>query len=43
VHTNCGDPPTAGSPDGWVKKLTADGTAGDNLDGDRKHCDIFHH
>jgi hypothetical protein len=41
VHTNCGAPPTADKPDGWVKILAADGTPGPNLDGSQEYCSIF--
>ncbi len=28
VHTHCGDNPTPEEPDGWLKEIAADGSAG---------------
>ena len=41
VHTNCGATPTAKEPDGWVKIIGADGSAGPNLEGEQTLCNIF--
>jgi hypothetical protein len=41
VHTDCGDPPTADKPDGWVKVLAADGSAGANLEGSQEYCRLW--
>jgi hypothetical protein len=41
VHTNCGDTPTANKPDGWVKVLAADGSAGPNLEGSQEYCRLW--
>jgi hypothetical protein len=41
VHTNCGDKPTAEDPDGWLKVLAADGSAGPNLEGSRTYCRLW--
>ena len=43
VHTNCGDKPTPKEPDGWVKKLSADGSAGSNLEDSRTFCGLWPH
>ena len=40
VHTNCGNTPTA-QPDGWLKVISAGGTAGPNLESAEKYCSIF--
>ena len=32
VHTNCGAPPTNRKPNGWLKKLGANGAPGSNLE-----------
>lgn len=41
VHTDCGKPPTAQHPDGWVKRLASDGTAGENMEANQVNCAIF--
>ena len=41
VHTNCGIAPTPGKPDGWLKKLAADGNASQNYEGNREYCSRF--
>ena len=41
VHTNCGDQPTPQDPDGWVKELAADGSAGANLEGSTTYCYLW--
>ncbi len=41
VHTNCGDQPTAQDPNGWLKELATDGSAGENLEGSTKYCYLW--
>ena len=41
VHTNCGDTPTPDKPDGWVRKLNADGSAGDNMEASQAFCSLW--
>lgn len=41
VHTNCGEPPNPGKPDGWVKILGPDGSPGDNLEGSKEYCRLW--
>lgn len=41
VHTDCGAPPTAQHPDGWLRRLQSDGTGGDNMEANQAHCAIF--
>jgi hypothetical protein len=41
VHTNCGDQPTPGKPDGWVKVIGPDGTPGPNLESSQEYCRLF--
>ena len=41
VHTNCGVRPSAGKPDGWLKKLAPDGSASQNYLGNRQYCARF--
>ena len=41
VHTNCGDRPTSDKPDGWVRKLDADGNAGDNMESNQAFCGLW--
>jgi hypothetical protein len=41
VHSNCGDKPTPREPDGWLKKLAADGTPGPNYESNNEYCSIF--
>ena len=43
VHNNCGDTPTPQEPNGWVKKIGEDGTAGPNLEGGRTYCYLWSH
>ena len=43
VHNNCGDTPTAQDPDGWIKKISTDGSAGPNLEGGQKFCFLWPH
>ena len=42
VHTNCGKPPVQATPDGWVKKLDAEGkpTTG-NLEDNTEYCRLW--
>jgi hypothetical protein len=35
VHNNCGDTPTNSDPDGWIKKVSADGSVEQNLEARR--------
>jgi hypothetical protein len=41
VHSNCGDKPTPQDPNGWLKKLAADGTPGPNYEGNTEYCSLF--
>ena len=41
VHTNCGDRPTAQDPNGWLKELASDGSAGQNLEGSTTYCYLW--
>ncbi|WP_189533727.1 hypothetical protein [Paludibacterium paludis] len=41
VHTNCGDPPTPSKPNGWVKKLNADGSVSANYEGNTEYCHLW--
>lgn len=41
VHTNCGDQPTPQDPNGWLKELSADGAAGENLEGSTQYCYLW--
>jgi hypothetical protein len=41
VHTNCGEMPRAAQPNGWVKVLAPDGTAGPNLENSKEYCRLW--
>jgi hypothetical protein len=41
VHTNCGESPTTDKPDGWVRKVDTNGTAGDNMEANQAFCSLF--
>jgi hypothetical protein len=41
VHNNCGDHPTRSDPNGWVRKIAADGTAGPNMEDGEKFCYLW--
>ena len=41
VHTNCGVAPTPEKPDGWLKKLAADGRTSQNFAENRQYCSRF--
>jgi hypothetical protein len=41
VHTNCGAAPTQAHPDGWIRRLDAQGAAGPNLEANRDECTLF--
>jgi hypothetical protein len=41
VHTNCGETPTSDKPDGWVRKLNSDGSAGDNMESNQAFCSLW--
>jgi hypothetical protein len=43
VHTNCGAPPTPSDPNGWVKKIAADGSVGPNLEVTQTYCYLWQH
>lgn len=43
VHTNCGDPPTADKPNGWLKVLAADYAPGPNLESSENYCYLWKH
>lgn len=41
VHTNCGETPTSDKPDGWVRKLDANGNASDNMEANQAFCGLW--
>lgn len=41
VHNNCGDRPTRSDPNGWLKVIRADGSAGPNLEDSQKYCSLW--
>lgn len=41
VHTNCGATPSHSAPNGWVKELSATGTAGVNLERSQTYCSLW--
>ena len=41
VHTNCGDPPVATDPNGWLKRVMPDGSTGPNLEGSTQFCYLW--
>lgn len=41
VHTNCGAKPSTKHPNGWIKTLAADGSAGPNLEDNTRFCSLF--
>ncbi len=41
VHTDCGATPTPSQPNGWVKILNQDGTAGPNLESSEEYCRLW--
>ncbi|MBA5636302.1 hypothetical protein H3H37_04470 [Duganella sp. LX20W] len=41
VHTNCGKRPTPAHPDGWLKELKPDGTAGPSVTDNGAFCPLF--
>lgn len=43
VHNNCGDTPTKSDPNGWIKKVQADGSVGPNLEDGQKYCYLWPH
>lgn len=43
VHTNCGDTPVTGKPDGWIREIANDGTPGDNLESSQEYCRLWQH
>jgi hypothetical protein len=43
VHTNCGQPPSANRPDGWIRVVDGSGRAGPNLEGNTNFCPLFAH
>lgn len=40
VHTNCGDPSTPNTPDGWIKVIQG-GQPGANLESGQKYCYLW--
>ena len=40
VHTDCGDTPRKGSPNGWVKLLSSGGTSV-NMEGSEEYCGLW--
>jgi hypothetical protein len=41
VHTNCGETPAPSNPDGWLKVVADDGTAGPNLEASPEYCRLW--
>ena len=41
VHTNCGATPAPNKPNGWVRKISADGVAGDNIEAGEAFCRLW--
>jgi hypothetical protein len=41
VHTNCGDHSTPDQPNGWVKVVGPEGTAGPNLEANQEYCKLW--
>jgi hypothetical protein len=41
VHTDCGQAPAPGQPDGWVIILDAAGLAGPNLEDSQEYCGLW--
>lgn len=41
VHTNCGSTPTPTAPNGWLKKLGADGSVSENYEGNQAYCKLW--
>lgn len=41
VHTNCGKKPKPNRPDGWIRHLAANGSAGQNMEGNTDNCPLF--
>jgi hypothetical protein len=41
VHNNCGATPTPAHPNGWIKKINANGTAGENMESNTAYCSLF--
>lgn len=42
VHNNCGDTPTKSDPNGWLKVIQEDGSAGSNLEDSQQYCYLWH-
>ena len=42
VHSNCGAPPAASRPDGWLKVLGAGSAPGPNLEDATEYCGLWH-
>lgn len=41
VHNNCGDTPTHSDPNGWTKKVDADGSVEQNLEASQTYCYLW--
>jgi hypothetical protein len=41
VHTDCGDPPEPGRPEGWLKIVEPDALPGPNLEGSTEYCSLW--
>lgn len=41
VHTDCGKTPSAAKPDGFIKLLSKDGSAGQNLENNQNYCSLW--
>ena len=43
VHTNCGEPPAANHPDGWLRVVDGAGRTGAHLEANTSYCPLFGH
>ncbi|WP_052941434.1 hypothetical protein [Chromobacterium subtsugae] len=41
VHSNCGVKPTSRQPNGWVKKINADGSVSGNYEANTEYCQLW--
>jgi len=41
VHNNCGDAPVPQDPNGWIRKVAADGSVGPNLESSQAYCYLW--
>ncbi|GGC93520.1 hypothetical protein GCM10011396_46010 [Undibacterium terreum] len=43
VHTDCGNPPSESKPNGFIKIIGSNGTAGANLESAQTYCRLWKH